>query len=168
MNFQEAVKYMRETGKTVAVTHGMARGKEYRVVNDEVNLRKLQCKPLRNIFGGEITWKDVPICNLLILEELLSYNYEPCVVYMSFTDAVKLIQADLCLTFTRKYYQESFYNNGWGREQDSDDNNYLVYTIDDGKEGAGIRIYNASHKEYYSPAIHDILASDWYIVGNSE
>ena len=167
MNLQEAIDYMRKTGKTVAVTHGMARGKEYRVVNDEVNLRKLQCKPLRNIFGGEITWKDVPICNLLILEELLSYNYEPCVVYMSFTDAVKLIQADLCLTFTRKYYQESFYNNGWGREQDSDDNNYLVYTIDDGKEGAGIRIYNASHKEYYSPAMHDILASDWYVVGNS-
>lgn len=168
MNFQEAVKYMRETGKTVAVTHGMARGKEYRVVNDEVNLRKLQCKPLRDIFGGKITWKDVPICNLLILEELLRYDYEPCVVCMSFLDAVKLIQENLCLTFTRKYYQESFYDNGWSREKDPDNNNYLVYTIDDGKEGAGIRIYNASHKEYYSPAIHDILASDWYIVGNSE
>lgn len=167
MNFQEAVKYMRETGKTVVVTHGLARGKEYRVISDDVDLKKLQCKPLRNIFGGEITWKDVPICNLLILEELLRYDYEPCVVCMSFLDAVKMIQEDLCLTFTRKYYQESFYNNGWGREQDPDNNNYLVYTIDDGKEGAGIRIYNASHKEYYSPAMHDILASDWYVVGNS-
>ncbi len=29
MNFQEAVKYMRETGKTVVVIHGLARGKEY-------------------------------------------------------------------------------------------------------------------------------------------
>ena len=164
MNFQEAVKYMRETRNSVC-----SFGREYRIIqSNEVGFgSKLQHKICRNIFGRESTWMDTPICDLFILEQMLGYAYEPCVVCMSFLDAVKMIQEDLCLTFTRKYYQESFYDNGWSREKDPDNNNYLVYTIDDGKEGAGIRIYNASHKEYYSPAMHDILASDWYVVGNS-
>lgn len=163
MNLQEAIDYMRKTGNSVFVKNPKyVSDFEYKLGTWDT--RGYTClKHNRFYQNGKRVWRDVEMSAVDILEEMLSYTYEPHIEYLSFLDAVKMIQEDLCLTFTRTYYQESFYNNGWGRERDPDNNNYLVYTIDDGKEGAGIRIYNASHKEYYSPAMHDILASDWYV-----
>ena len=155
MNFQEAVKYMRETRNSVC-----SFGREYRIIqSNEVGFGpKLQHKICRNIFGRESTWMDTPICDLFILEQMLGYAYEPVIMYMSFIEVVGLIKANPKLTFTRKYYTES-YQDDYGNER-GEYNNYLIFSDDvDG----GITLYNATFGAYLHLMPDDILATDWYV-----
>ena len=155
MNFQEAVKYMRETRNSVC-----SFGREYRIIqSNEVGFGpKLQHKICRNIFGREFTWMDTPICDLFILEQMLGYAYEPVIMYMSFIEVVGLIKANPKLTFTRKYYTES-YQDDYGNER-GEYNNYLIFSDDvDG----GITLYNDTFGAYLHLMPDDILATDWYV-----
>lgn len=153
MNFQEAVKYMRETGKSVC-----GFGREYKIIRtDDVGSgSKLQHKICRNIFGQESIWMDTPICDLFILEQMLSYTYEPVIEYVSFVDAVKQIKENNKLKFVRK------------KEVDNKIDEYLLFVSESNIEIQDIAKYNATYGVLMFPSIEDILATDWYVMEISE
>ena len=153
MNFQEAVKYMRETGKSVC-----GFGREYKIIRtDDVGSgSKLQHKICRNIFGQESIWMDTPICDLFILEQMLSYTYEPVIEYVSFVDAVKQIKENNKLKFVRK------------KEVDNKIDEYLLFVSESNIEIQDIAKYNATYGVLMFPSIEDILATDWYVMEISD
>lgn len=156
MNFQESLKYMRETRNSVC-----SFGREYRIIqSNEVSFGpKLQHKICRNIFGRESTWMDTPICDLFILEQMLGYAYEPVIMYMPFIEVVGLIKANPKLTFTRKYYRDSYRD-----EYDNERGEYDKYLIFSDDVDGGITLYNATFGVYSHLMPDDILANDWYVM----
>lgn len=153
MNFQEALKYMRETGKSVC---GI--GREYKIIQtDDVGSgSKLQHKICRNIFGQESIWMDTPICDLFILDQMLSYTYEPVIEYVSFVDAVKQIKENNTLKFIRK----NDVDNGIDAYLFFVDDAYEIEIQDIGK-------YYCKYGVILCPSIEDILATDWYVMRGS-
>ena len=68
---------------------------------------------------------------------------------------MKLLKSNHKLTFTRKYYTDSYREDERG-EYD----NYLIFSDDvDG----GVMLYNATFGVYLHLMPDDILATDWYV-----
>jgi len=77
---------------------------------------------------------------------------------LSFIEVVKLLKSNHKLTFTRKYYMDS-YRDEYDNERGEYDN-YLIFSND---VAGGIMLYNATFGAYLHLMPDDILATDWYV-----
>ena len=154
MNFKEAIAYMRKTGNSVFVKNpNYVSDFEYKLGTWDT--RGYTClKHNRFYQNGKRVWRDVEMSAVDILEELLSCTYEPHVEYLSFIEVMKLLKSNHKLTFTRKYYTDSYREDERG-EYD----NYLIFSND----VAGGIMLQCHIWGVFASMPDDILATDWYV-----
>lgn len=156
MNLQEAIDYMRKTGNSVFVKNPKyVSDFEYKLGTWDT--RGYTClKHNRFYQNGKRVWRDVEMSAVDILEEMLSYTYEPVIEYVSFVDAVKQIKENNTLKFIRK----NDVDNGIDAYLFFVDDAYEIEIQDIGK-------YYCEYGVILSPSIEDILATDWYVMRGS-
>lgn len=158
MNLQEAIDYMRKTGNSVFVKNPKyVSDFEYKLGTWDT--RGYTClKHNRFYQNGKRVWRDVEMSAVDILEEMLSCTYEPHIEYLSFIEVMKLLKSNHKLTFTRKYYRDSYRD-----EYDNERGEYDTYLIFSDDVDGGIMLYNATFGVYLHLMPDDILATDWYV-----